>query len=59
MEVKNQPLLDGFELGDDVETIYCLGEGMIKAQKQCYKHIKHLKSKQQLIINEEDEKNMS
>lgn len=54
IEIKNQPLLDGFESGDDVETLYYLGKGMIKAQKQCYNHIKHLKSKQKLIINEED-----
>ena len=51
IEIKNQPLLDGFELGDDVETLYYLGEGMIKAQKQCFKHIKHLKSAGKLIIN--------
>ena len=53
IEIKNQPLLDGFELGDDVETLYYLGEGMIKAQKQCYRHIKWLKSMGKLIIKNE------
>lgn len=54
IEIKNQPLLDGFELGDDVETLHYLGEGMIKAQKQCFRHIKHLKSNKRLVINEEN-----
>lgn len=51
VEIKNQPLPDTFEQGDDVETLRCLGEGMIKAQMQCFKHIRQLKDKGVLILS--------
>lgn len=56
IEVKNQPLPETFETGDDVETLGCLGEGMIKAQIQCLRHIKHLKDRGFLNLNTFDSK---
>ena len=50
VEIKNQPLPDTFEQGDDVETLRCLGEGMIKAQMQCFKHICQLKDKGTILL---------
>lgn len=50
IEIKNQPLPDTFEQGDDVETLRALGEGMIKAQRQCYRHQHYLKKWGQIIL---------
>lgn len=55
-EIKNQPLPNSFEQGDDVETLYSLGEGMIKAQKQCWKHVFNLQTKGQINIEEDNHK---
>lgn len=55
LEVKNQPLPDSFEQGDDVETLRCLGEGMIKAQRQCFRHIYHMQSKGYLELENNGE----
>lgn len=38
LEIKNRHLPETFEQGDDVSTLHCLAEGMIKAQIQCLKH---------------------
>lgn len=38
LEVKKRRLPDSFELGDDVDTLKSLGEGMVHAQKQILKH---------------------
>lgn len=38
LEIKNRHLPETFEQGDDVSTLRCLAEGMIKAQIQCLKH---------------------
>lgn len=54
LEIKNQPLFDSFETGDDVETLYCIGEGMVKAQKQCYRHIRQLKRTDKLVIEDNE-----
>lgn len=54
IEIKNQPLPDSFEQGDDVETLHSLGEGMIKAQRQCYRHVSYLKRQGQLTLNKAD-----
>ena len=37
LEIKNRHLPETFEQGDDVSTLRCLAEGMIKAQIQCLK----------------------
>ena len=55
IEIKNQPLPETFEQGDDVETLRCLGEGMIKAQMQCFKHIRQLKRKGYIILENENQ----
>ena len=54
IEIKNQPLPDTFEQGDDVETLRSLGEGMIKAQLQCYRHVSYLKKHGQLTLHKVD-----
>lgn len=54
IEIKNQPLPDSFEQGDDIETLRSLGEGMIKAQRQCYRHISYLKKQGQLTLSKAD-----
>lgn len=38
LEVKKRGLPDSFELGDDIDTLKSLGEGMVHAQKQILKH---------------------
>lgn len=50
IELKNQPLPQSFEQGDDVETLRCLGEGMVKAQLQCFRHVKYLKKKGSIVL---------
>lgn len=55
IEIKNQPLPETFEQGDDIETLYCLGDGMIKAQTQCCKHIRQLKSKGYILLENENQ----
>ncbi len=55
IEIKNQPLPETFERGDDIETLYCLGDGMIKAQIQCCKHIRQLKSKGYILLENENQ----
>ena len=55
VEIKNQPLPDTFEQGDDVETLRALGEGMIKAQLQCYRHQYYLKNQGQIVLNNQGE----
>ncbi len=55
IEIKNQPLPETFEQGDDVETLRCLGEGMIKAQMQCFKHIRQLKRKGYILLQNENQ----
>lgn len=52
LEVKNQPLPDSFEQGDDVETLRCLGEGMIKAQRQCFRHIYYMQNRGYLELED-------
>lgn len=54
IEIKNQPLPNSFEQGDDIETLRSLGEGMIKAQRQCYRHLYHLRKQGELVINKSD-----
>ena len=54
IEIKNQPLPDTFEQGDDIETLRSLGEGMIKAQRQCYRHVSYLKKQGQLTLRKAD-----
>lgn len=55
LEIKNQPLPDTFEQGDDVETLRALGEGMIKAQRQCYRHQYYLKKWGQIALKNDGE----
>lgn len=55
IEIKNQPLPDSFEQGDDIKTLRCLGEGMIESQIQCCKHIKQLKNKGYIIFEGENQ----
>lgn len=43
IELKKRPLPEEFEMGDDVEVLKCLGEGMLTAQKQAFKHRLYLK----------------
>ena len=56
LEVKNQPLPDSFEIGDDIETLRCLGEGMIKAQIQCFRHIDYLQNRGYIELENNGEK---
>ncbi|MGN0502961.1 MAG: hypothetical protein ACI4HN_08550 [Ruminococcus sp.] len=56
LEIKNRPLPETFEQGDDVSTLRCLAEGMIKAQIQCLKHEYYLKKNGNIILeNDIDE----
>ena len=55
VEIKNQPLPETFEQSDDIETLYCLGDGMIKAQIQCCKHTRQLKRKGYIILQNENQ----
>lgn len=51
-EIKSRPLPETFEQGDDVKTLRCLAEGMIKAQIQCLKHEYCLKKNGKIIIED-------
>ena len=53
LEIKNRPLPETFEQGDDVSTLRCLAEGMIKAQIQCLKHEYYLKKNGNIILEDD------
>lgn len=52
IEIKNRPLPETFEQGDDVDTLRCLAEGMIKAQIQCSKHEYYLKKNGNIFLED-------
>ena len=54
IEIKNRPLDESFEQGDDVTTLKCLAEGMIYAQRQCLKHEYYLKKFASITLESPD-----
>jgi len=52
VEIKKRPLPETFENGDDVETLKSLGEGMLSAQKQLFKHRLYLKKYGQINFDD-------
>lgn len=56
-EIKNRPLPNTFEQGDDVKTLNCLAEGMINAQIQCLKHKYYLEKRGTLLLEKDNENN--
>ena len=44
VELKKRPLPEEFEYGDVVKVFKCLGEGMLTAQKQAFKHRLYLEN---------------
>ncbi|MFA7689182.1 MAG: hypothetical protein WCX96_03755 [Bacilli bacterium] len=55
LEVKKRGLPDTFELGDDVDTLKSLGEGMVHAQKQILKHRAFLQKNEFMKLHEEQD----
>lgn len=57
IEIKKRSLPDSFELGDDVELLRSLGDGMLNAQKQILRHRIYLEKNKFMKIYKEEKAN--
>lgn len=59
IEIKKRSLPDTFELGDDVEVLRSLGDGMLNAQKQILRHRIYLQKNGSMKLYEEQDESSS
>ncbi len=57
VEIKKRSLPDSFELGDDVEVLRSLGDGMLNAQKQILRHRVYLQKYNFMNLYKEENEN--
>lgn len=57
LEIKKRSLPDEFELGDDVEVLRSLGDGMLNAQKQILRHRIYLQKNSVMRLYHEENEN--
>lgn len=57
LEIKKRSLPDTFELGDDVEVLRSLGDGMLNAQKQILRHRVYLQKSDLMKLYQEEKEN--
>jgi hypothetical protein len=57
LEIKKRSLPDEFELGDDVEVLRSLGDGMLNAQKQILRHRIYLQKHNKMRLYQEENEN--
>ncbi len=57
LEIKKRSLPDEFELGDDVEVLRSLGDGMLNAQKQILRHRIYLQKHNLMRLYKEENEN--
>jgi hypothetical protein len=57
LEIKKRSLPDEFKLGDDIEVLRSLGDGMIDAQKQILRHRVYLQKNSFMVLYQEQNEN--